>query len=86
MLTAAPPNEGVLWSYAVQLAGALRAVHTAGLALRPAAFLLSKVLLVAPSRIRLGAFQPGCQLTPSTKLHPGKAYGRSAPAEPKMLS
>ena len=46
-------GEDTLWSYLVQLAAALRAVHSVGLACR-AALHPSKVLLVAGTRIRLG--------------------------------
>eukprot|EP00983_Pelagomonas_calceolata_P100490 1158573-Pelagomonas_calceolata.AAC.4 len=38
-----PVPESTLWRYVVQLAGALRAVHSAGLALRPACLHPTKV-------------------------------------------
>lgn len=50
-----PVTESQLWSYLVQLTGALRAVHTAGLAASPASLAPSKVLLMAPARVRLGS-------------------------------
>jgi PAB-dependent poly(A)-specific ribonuclease subunit 3 len=50
-----PATETQLWSYLVQLTSALRAIHTAGLAASPATLAPSKVLLMAPSRVRLGA-------------------------------
>jgi PAB-dependent poly(A)-specific ribonuclease subunit 3 len=50
-----PATETQLWSYLVQLSAALRAIHTAGLAASPATLAPSKVLLMAPSRVRLGA-------------------------------
>lgn len=37
------PSEAQLWSYLCQLAAALRAVHGAGLALRPGGLAASKV-------------------------------------------
>jgi hypothetical protein len=40
-----PVPESTLWRYVVQLAGALRAVHAAGLALRPACLHPTKVCL-----------------------------------------
>jgi hypothetical protein len=43
VVAAQAPSEQVLWSYAVQLAGALRAAHAAGLALRPGCLHPSKV-------------------------------------------
>ena len=49
------PTEEQLWGYAAQLAAALRAVHGAGLTCRAAALHPSKVLLVSPGRIRIGA-------------------------------
>ena len=52
---AAPPSEEQLWSYLVQLTSALRAAHGAGLLLRPAALVPSKILLTSPGRIRVGA-------------------------------
>ncbi|KAL4547792.1 hypothetical protein Ndes2526B_g07023 [Nannochloris sp. 'desiccata'] len=50
-----PVTETQLWSYLVQLSSALRAIHTAGLAASPGTLAPSKVLLMAPSRVRLGA-------------------------------
>lgn len=51
-----PASEEQLWSYLIQLSAALRAVHSAGLAARPAALAPSKVLLISPGgRVRLGA-------------------------------
>jgi len=44
MVPAVPPvPEAMLWRYVVQLAGALRAVHATGLALRPACLHPTKV-------------------------------------------
>ena len=58
---AAPAGEDALWSYLVQLCAALRAAHTAGLALRPACLAPSKVLLIPPARIRVGGLGvPAC--------------------------
>lgn len=48
-------SEEQLWSYLVQLTSALRAIHSAGLVVGSAALSPSKVLLVAPTRVRLGA-------------------------------
>ena len=50
------PSEEQLWSYLVQLTSALRAAHSAGLLLRPAALMPSKILLASPGRIRVGAW------------------------------
>jgi PAB-dependent poly(A)-specific ribonuclease subunit 3 len=50
-----PATETQLWSYLVQLSSALRTIHTSGLAASPATLAPSKVLLMAPSRVRLGA-------------------------------
>ena len=50
-----PATEAQLWSYIVQLTGALRAVHSAGLTVLPGGLAPSKVLLMAPSRVRLAA-------------------------------
>lgn len=44
-----PVPEATLWRYVVQLAGALRAVHSAGLALRPACLHPTKVSCFALS-------------------------------------
>jgi hypothetical protein len=49
------PNEAVLWSYTIQLAAALRAVHAAGLAVRPACLSPSKVLVLPLGRLRVGS-------------------------------
>ncbi|KAI8469985.1 MAG: hypothetical protein J3K34DRAFT_377450 [Monoraphidium minutum] len=49
------PNENVLWSYAIQLSAALRAVHAAGLAVRPACLSPSKVLVLPLGRLRIGS-------------------------------
>ena len=46
-------SEPQLWSFTVQLASALRAVHAEGLAVRPASLAPSKVLLTAQGRVRL---------------------------------
>ena len=48
-------TESQLWSYLVQLTAALRAIHTAGLVASPASLAPSKVLLMAPSRVRVGS-------------------------------
>lgn len=50
-----PATEDQLWSYLVQLASVLRAVHSAGLACFPACLVPSKVLLTTNGRLRLGA-------------------------------
>ncbi|GAB4817655.1 hypothetical protein N2152v2_004701 [Parachlorella kessleri] len=54
-LVRSPASEEQLWSYLVQLTAALRAVHSAGLALRPAALAPSKVLLTTSGRVRVGS-------------------------------
>jgi len=46
-------SEPQLWSFAVQLSSALRAVHAEGLAVRPASLAPSKVLITAQGRVRL---------------------------------
>ena len=51
----AAPSEEQLWGYLMQLTSALRAAHGAGLLLRPAALMPSKLLLTSPGRIRVGA-------------------------------
>jgi len=48
-------NEEQLWSFMVQLASALRAMHMAGLAARRGALAPSKVLLTSAGRLRMGA-------------------------------
>lgn len=48
------PTEEQLWGYLVQMASVLRAVHSAGLVLRPACLTPSKVLLATAGRIRVG--------------------------------
>ena len=55
-LQRAPAAEQQLWTYLTQLAMALRALHTAGLAVGSAGLAASKVLLTsrATARIRLG--------------------------------
>lgn len=55
-LQRAPATEQQLWAYLTQLAAAIRAVHSAGLAVGPASLAPSKVLLAsrATSRIRIG--------------------------------
>ena len=46
-------SEPQLWSFTVQLASALGAVHAEGLSVRPASLAPSKVLLTAQGRVRL---------------------------------
>jgi len=53
MVSINTPSEEVLWSYLVQLTSALRSVHSAGLALRPACLHPSKVLCTGFGRIRV---------------------------------
>ena len=55
-LQRAPAAEQQLWSYATQLAMALRAAHTAGCAVGGAGLAPSKVLLTsrATARIKIG--------------------------------
>lgn len=48
------PNEAVLWSYTIQLAAALRAVHASGLSVRPACLSPGKVLVLPLGRLRVG--------------------------------
>ncbi len=43
MVTPQAPSETTLWSYLVQLTAVMRAVHAAGLALRPCCLHASKV-------------------------------------------
>lgn len=50
----APVSEDLLWAYAVQLTGALLAVHTAGLS-AGSAVSLSKILVTNKGRVRLGS-------------------------------
>ncbi|KXZ42145.1 hypothetical protein GPECTOR_196g337 [Gonium pectorale] len=50
-----PPAEEVVWSYAVQITSALRAVHGCGLLLRPACLHPTKVLLTGFGRLRVGS-------------------------------
>ena len=59
------PTEEQLWSYAAQLAAALRAVHSAGLPCRAAALHPSKVLLVSPGRIRIGGLPHQTYIMPA---------------------
>lgn len=54
-LVRSPASEEQLWSYLVQLASALRCIHGAGLAARPACLAPSKVLLTSGGRVRLGS-------------------------------
>ena len=56
----AAPGEEQLWGYLVQLTSALRAAHSAGLLLRPASLMPSKLLLTSPGRIRVGACIAAC--------------------------
>lgn len=48
-------NEDQLWSYMVQLATVLRAVHGAGLYFRPGGLHPSKVILTSKGRIRVSS-------------------------------
>lgn len=48
-------TEPQLWSYAIQIASALRAVHRAGLVCRAANLAPSKVILTAKNRVRVNA-------------------------------
>ena len=62
--SAAPPTEDVLWSYLTQLCAALRAAHTAGLALRPPCLAPSKVILAPPGRLRVTGLAVPALLAP----------------------
>ena len=55
-LQRAPAAEQQLWTYLTQLAMALRALHTAGLAVGPSGLAATKVLLTsrATARIKIG--------------------------------
>lgn len=53
----ASASEDVLWSYLTQLAAALRAVHSVGLACR-AAMHPSKLLVTTGDRLLIGAASP----------------------------
>lgn len=48
-------NEDQLWSYMVQLAAVLRAVHSAGLFFRPGGLHPSKVILPMRGRLRISS-------------------------------
>lgn len=50
-----PATEQQLWSYLVQLTSAIREIHSAGLVIGSAALSPSKILLMSPLRVRLGA-------------------------------
>jgi len=50
-----PCPEDLLWATAVQIAGALRAIHVADLAARPGALAPTKVLLTLGGRMRLSS-------------------------------
>ena len=56
LIAAAQVPEALLWRYTVQLAGALRSVHAAGLALRPACLHPTKASGSLPARAILLAF------------------------------
>ena len=71
--TGCPPcSEDALWAAATQLAGALAAIHGAGLAARPPALAPSKVLLSTGGRLWLSA----CGL-------PDLLAGQGAPGTPR---
>ncbi|KAL6759024.1 hypothetical protein V8C86DRAFT_2583435 [Haematococcus lacustris] len=53
MMALSPPPEATLWSYAVQLAALLRAVHAGGLALKASCLHPTKVLLSSLGRLRV---------------------------------
>lgn len=57
-LQRAPAAEQQLWTYLTQIAMALRAAHTAGLAVGAAGLAATKVLLTSRSmqRIKIGLF------------------------------
>jgi len=59
LMQTAAPSEETLWSYLVQLASALRAVHSAHLACHAACLSPSKVLLTSTGRIRVGSLGAG---------------------------
>lgn len=50
-----PLTENTLWSYLVQLIAAIRAIHSAGLIASRATLTASKIIIVAPNRLRLAA-------------------------------
>eukprot|EP00890_Picochlorum_soloecismus_P005254 jgi/Picsp_1/572/NSC_00569-R1_pan3 polya specific ribonuclease subunit homolog ( cerevisiae) len=59
-------SEEELWSYLVQMTGALRTIHSAGLDLGPSRLAPSKILLCSPGRIRIGSVGVGEILHGST--------------------
>lgn len=63
-----PASEKQIWTYIVQLASAIRAIHSAGLFVGAAALSATKVLIVQPLRIRLGAV--GIEETLKNKVLP----------------
>lgn len=48
-------TENMLWSYLVQLIAAIRAIHTSGLTASRTTLTASKIIVVAPNRLRLAS-------------------------------
>ncbi|KAJ9507985.1 hypothetical protein QJQ45_021312 [Haematococcus lacustris] len=55
MMALSPPPEATLWSYAVQLAALLRAVHAGGLALKASCLHPTKMLLLPLAQVLLSS-------------------------------
>jgi PAB-dependent poly(A)-specific ribonuclease subunit 3 len=75
-------SEDQLWAAAVQVAAALRAVHAARLAARPAALAPSKVVVTAGGRLRLAALGLPDILASASAAAAAAAAGAPPPPQP----